>query len=480
MEDVTYPLLGLIIAIAERIFALYATMHAVMKKRETNAVIGWVGLIWLSPLIGSVFYFMFGINRIERKGKQILEEIKTASIDAAREWSDLSTSESVDFKHNQQLAHVGHHVTGFALLPGNEVTPLNGGEQAYAAMLAAIESAESTIGLCSYIFDYDKAGKKFIDALLAAQHRGVEVRVLVDHVGSRYSKPSSVEIMRDLGLNVATFLPTNAPFLAAYANLRNHRKILVVDGVIGFTGGMNIREGCLNEPGSAHPVQDLHFQFHGPVVEHLQDAFLADWEFAAEEELPANIWFGVSHSHGSTWARGIPDGPDADIDNIRLIMFNAITAARKRVDIVTPYFIPEYDLIAALAVAAMRDVRVRVLVPEEVNIRAVKWASMDPISKILSRGCEVYQSPFPFDHTKVMLVDDEWTLVGSSNWDPRSLRLNFEFNVECFGTELNSQITEIVDAKFAAAERFTLEMLQQRPLLQKFRDGIARMGTPYL
>ncbi|MDA7504153.1 phospholipase D-like domain-containing protein, partial [bacterium] len=379
-----------------------------------------------------------------------------------------------------QLANVGKSITGFDLLPGNLITPYNGGTVAYEAMLSAIQAATKTIGLCSYIFDYDIAGKKFIEALLVAKQRGVEVRVLVDHVGSRYSKPSAVEMMRDLGIPVATFLPTNTPFLATYANLRNHRKIMIVDGVIGFTGGMNIREGCLNETETLHPVQDIHFRLDGPVVEHLQNAFLADWEFAAEEELSTEDWFGIPAMAGPTWARGILDGPDDSIDSIRLVMFNAITSAKQRIDIVTPYFIPEGDLVSGLCVAAMRGVKVRVLIPDEVNIKAVKWASMDPISKILERGCEVYQSTVPFDHTKVMLVDDAWTLIGSSNWDPRSLRLNFEFNVECYGEDLNQQMSAVIDAKIAASSPLTLEDLEQRKYLHKVRDGIARMATPYL
>lgn len=476
MNDYTYPILGLILAVVERSLALYAGLHAVLKKRETKAVIGWVGLIFLSPLVGSVLYFMLGVNRIERKGQRILKEIQRATIQATHYTHEQSFPKNFDL----QLARVGKSITGFDLLPGNQLTPYNGGTEAYAEMIEAIENANVTIGLCSYIFDYDQAGKRFIDALLAAKNRGVEVRVLVDHVGSRYSKPSAVDIMRDLGIPVATFLPTNAPLLAAYANLRNHRKVMTVDGLIGFTGGMNIREGCMNLPGTLHPIQDLHFKLSGPVVEHLQNAFLADWDFAADEELPEDVWFDVPEAAGTTWARGIPDGPDDSIDSIRLVMFNAITSAQRRIDIVTPYFIPEGDIINALNVAAMRGVKVRILVPDEVNIKAVKWASMDPISKILERGCEVYQSAYPFDHTKVMLVDDTWTLIGSSNWDPRSLRLNFEFNVECYGTELNEQITAIINGKIAVANPLTLEELASRNLFQKVRDGIARMATPYL
>lgn len=480
MFDSIYTYIAILFAVADALLVIWATSHAVLKKRETRTVIGWVGLIWFSPFIGAILYFLIGVNRIERRGEEILVDLKESAGDAARQAIQGRQFEEIPFEHDNNLAKVGKSLTGFDLLPGNQVTLLNGGEIAYPAMLEAIANAEHTVALCSYIFDYDNAGRQFIDALLDAQNRGVEVRVLIDHVGSKYSKPSAVKMMRKRGLKVQTFLPTNVPVLATYANLRNHRKILVVDGKTGFTGGMNIRAGCLPCETNSHPVQDVHFQFDGPVVEHLQDAFLADWKFAAKENLPAKTWFGTPCSEGSTWARGIPDGPDADIDNIRLLMLGAISAARQRIDIVTPYFLPESALVGALNVAAMRGVQVRILIPKKVNIRLVQWASMEPISRILERGCEVYQSPPPFDHTKVMLVDDEWSLVGSSNWDPRSLRLNFEFNVECYGRELNQQLSELIDTKIKAATPLTLEKLAARRPYEKIRDGITRLATPYL
>lgn len=475
-----YAYAALIAAIIERGFAIWATMHAVLIKRETSSVIGWVGLIWFSPFLGTVAYFLFGVNRIERKGRDILKEIKLTAAQSSKRALRECPLDPETFPYNQMLANVGNEVTRRDLLPGNQVIPLIGGETAYHAMLTAISTAESTISFCSYIFDYDKAGKMFIEALVEAQNRGVDVRILIDHLGSRYSKPTSITAMRERGLNVQVFLPTYVPLLVTYANLRNHRKIMVVDGLTGFTGGMNIREGCLNEPGHPHPVQDIHFRFDGPVVQHFQEVFLADWAFVTNEELSGEKWFGQAVENGPVWARGISDGPDADLDHIRLVILGAIATARESIDIVTPYFLPDTSLTNALKIAKMRGIRVRVILPQKVNIRAVQWASMDPISRLLERNIEIYQTPLPFDHTKIMLVDHDWSLVGSSNWDPRSLRLNFEFNVECFGTELNEQLKQLVDAKIASAKPLTLEDLAARSPFEKVRDGVSRLVSPYL
>lgn len=468
------------IALIDWAMATAATLHAVLYKRETRTVIGWVGLVWLSPFLGPILYLIFGINRIERKGHKIRQEItltqRPATLGSELAHDRIAATVSVDYR----LAKVGKVLTGAELLPGNSVEPLVGGKAAYAAMLSAIESAEKTIALSTYIFDYDKAGRKFIDALVAAQQRGVEVRVLIDHIGSRYSRPSSVRVLKRLGINAAGFLPTYIPVLATYANLRNHRKILVVDGTTGFTGGMNIREGCLNEPGYPHPVQDLHFRLVGPVVEHLLDTFQADWRFVTGEQLPAELWYGDPEVSGQIWARGLPDGPDEDFDHMRLVMLAAIIAAQHRVDIMTPYFLPDSSLVGALNVVAMKGVPVRIIVPDSVNIKPVQWASMEPLERVLERGCRVYQSPPPFDHTKLLLIDDEWSLLGSSNWDPRSLRLNFEFNVECYGRNLNEELSQIVESTVQKSRPLTLDELHARPLPIRIRDGFARLATPYL
>ena len=469
-----------LVGIADVIFAGSASLHALLRKRETQSVIGWIGLIWLSPFIGVMLYWAFGVNRIERKGSKILNKIQDYGRSSTRKSVRESVHEPADFPYDKQLSEIGQRLTDRELLPGNQFEPFVGGADAYKAMLHAIKHAKRSISMCSYIFDNDASGKKFVKALAAAQKRGVIVRVLVDDVGSRYSRPSILTELANHDLRFATFLPTSVPFFAFYANLRNHRKIMVIDGEVGFTGGMNIRDGNLNTPKCKHPIQDVHFKIVGPVVEHLQETFIADWTFASNEELTPKDWFGSSDCEGSIWARGIPDGPDEDLDNIRILMLGALASAEERIDIVTPYFLPDNSLISAINVAAFRGIRVRVLIPSECNISIVQWAASEPVGRILPSGCEFYLTPPPFDHSKILLVDNNWSLIGSSNWDPRSLRLNFEFNVECFGTELNSNLTRLVEHKVSQSKPLTQEMLDSRPLLIKLRDGAARLATPYL
>ncbi|MGH7699681.1 MAG: phospholipase D-like domain-containing protein [Gemmatimonadales bacterium] len=354
------------------------------------------------------------------------------------------------------------------------------GDTAYPAMLAAIDGAGRSIALSTYIFDNDRAGRRLLDALERARGRGVQVRVLVDSVGARYSWPPILRALRARRVPAAAFGRTILPWRVPYFNLRNHRKILVVDGRVGFTGGMNIRAGHLVAERPRHPVQDLHFRLEGPVVRHLTQAFADDWGFTTGEWLSGPVWFPSLDGAGAVLARGLTDGPDEDFDKARLSLLGALACARDTVRIVTPYFLPDAGLISELSITALRGVRVQILLPEVNNLVLVQWAATAGLWQVLVHGCEVYYTPPPFDHTKLMLVDGVWALVGSSNWDPRSLRLNFEFDVECYDADLAGELNRLVEDKLSRARPVTLAEVNGRSLPIKLRDGIARLATPYL
>ena len=210
------------------------------------------------------------------------------------------------------------------LVSGNRVEPLLGGDEAYPQMIAAIDAAQHSVSLESYIFDNDRAGRLFADALGRAVKRGVEVRVLVDSVGSRYTFPSIMPRLRHLGVPVRRFMPTYVPKSLAYTNLRSHRKILVTDGRIGFTGGLNIREGAMLSLKPRAPLHDAHFRFEGPVVAQLQEVFVEDWAFTTREVLKGEMWFPQLEVAGDVIARGIPNGPDEDIGEMRTTLIGAL------------------------------------------------------------------------------------------------------------------------------------------------------------
>jgi cardiolipin synthase len=461
---------------------LLASGHAVLRKRDVRAAVGWVGLVWLVPVVGVVLYLLLGINRIRRRAR---------SLTLRQEHGQFPPAASVSACTPEALAsalpaaaHLGSLVRLVdkvvqqrPLLPGNRLVPLESEVDAYPAMLEAIEGARTSLSLCSYIFDNDEAGRRFVEALGRAVARGVQVRVLIDAVGARYAWPPITGRLRRARVRAARFLPTWVPARLPFFNLRNHRKLLVVDGRLGFTGGMNIREHFL--PGQ-DGGRDLHFRVEGPVVGQLQETFAEDWAFTTRERLHGEAWFPRLEPAGPVLARGIPDGPDEDFENIRWSLLGALGCARRSVRILTPYFIPDAGLITALNVAAMRGVQVDIVLPERGNLPLVQWAATAQLWQVVRPGCRVFLSAPPFDHSKLMVVDGVWSLIGSANWDPRSLRLNFEFNVECYSVELAARLEALIDARMARARQVTLEALNGRPLPVRLRDGVARLLSPYL
>lgn len=213
---------------------------------------------------------------------------------------------------------------------------------------------------------------------------------------------------------------------------------------------------------------------------HLQEAFANDWAFTNGEVLKGRTWFHPNEHVGPVGARGISDGPDDDLDKMSEMILGALTAARDRVMVVTPYFLPDEPVQWALVVAAMRGVKVDIVIPEKNNIRLMDWATVPQLPFLLEKGCRIYKSPAPFDHTKLMVVDGLWSLVGSTNWDPRSLRLNFEFNIECYDQALAGSLEKIVEERIKESREVSIEEVNRRPPLVRLRDGISQMLSPYL
>jgi cardiolipin synthase len=459
------------------------SIHVVLHKRDTRAAISWVGLIWLAPLAGVLLYLLFGLNRIRRTGADLQRArrlvVMRAAAPNAPDWLIAKPRPRL-----AGLAKLTENLSRRQLLGGNSIAPLQNGDQAYPAMLEAIEGAQRSVALCSYIFAGDRAGQRFIDALTRAKDRGVEVRVLVDDVGARYIWPPARRALRRNGVPVAHFLPMLSRSGIAFFNLRSHRKALIVDGEVAFTGGMNIQAPHVWEGPASSPkgkrIRDVHFRIRGPVVQQLLDAFAEDWAYVTGEMLDGPRWHAPMERHGTIAARVIASGPDRDFETVRQVLLGAVSSARESVSIVTPYFLPDGPMIAALSVAALRGVRVDIVLPSRGNIPLAHWATRAMLWQLLKPGCRVHLTPQPFDHAKLMVVDRAWTLIGTTNWDPRSLRLNFELDVECYDERFANDVQALVDQRIAISRAFTLRDADGRPFLKRVRDGLARLASPYL
>lgn len=463
--------------------ALLASSHVILNKRDTRAATGWVGLIWLVPFLGAFLYLLLGINRIERRAKELKAggtPYRVPLDEAPRSPADLDRELGIDRARFVEHARVVERVTGWPLLVGNAIDVLVDGDDTYPAMVEAVRSAQETISFMSYIFEADGVGGELVSALADAAKRGVEVRVLIDDVGARYARPRIHRVLRRRGVRVASFLPALLPRTFTHFNLRNHSKILVVDGRVGFTGGMNIRQDCMLSSNPRYPTRDLHFRVRGPVVAQLQETFVKDWAFTTGEKLSGRAWFPDLEPFGDVLARGIVDAPDRDINNLERVFLSAITAARRSIRVLTPYFLPDPVLMYALHLAAQRGIEVDVIVPERGNLPVVRWAMWGQYRQFLRGAARVWVTPPPFDHSKLLVVDSYWVSIGSSNWDPRSLRLNFEFNLECYDEPLGRNLDALAEERMKSARLLTMDELDRRSLFERLRDGTARLMTPYL
>lgn len=461
------------------LLSLYSAGHALLSKRDPRAGLGWIVTCLAVPGIGALFYWMFGVNRIRTRARELQEQGQ------GMHWLDDDKLPSstpqlfADSPTSQSLITLSDAVTRRPLICGNRVKVLYNGDQAYPEMLEAIRSAQDSVFLCSYIFKADSSGQKFVQELAAATRRGVDVRVMIDAFGQYYALAKVRELLRQEEVNFAIFMP---PSLArsCYLNMRNHRKILVVDNRYGFTGGMNICDKHLAQhKNNQRRVVDLHFRFEGPVCNQLREAFLEDWHFATDEKRIQRNW-PLTPIAGSACCRGISAGPNEPHEKLNWILIGALACAQQRIRIMTPYFIPSRAQLAAINTAALRGVKVEILLPSQNNLPYVAWATNAFLFELLEHKVDIYYQPPPFVHSKLLLIDDEYALIGSANLDPRSLRLNFEFNVEIFADASIAELCQHFDRCRDASRQVSLEEMDQRSLPLRLRDSFCKLFTPYL
>ncbi len=485
--DAIVVLQAMCIAIAH-LFSWWAIVHALLHKKDSRSALGWVMTAFFLPGLGAVIYMLFGIGRAESRAYAVMRELAAK----AKEYSRAAVGNALPghgprstpveslplprrFRH---MEPVGRALTGLPLSAGNYLAPLFNGEQAYPIMLDAINTARHHVYLETYIFNDGETGRDFCRALRRAAQRGVDVRLIVDGVGGSrlYSWRQPWRALVQDGVRVATFLPPSFVPLNLTINLRNHRKVLVCDS-LAFTGGMNIADYHISGK-TTGMVHDIQYLCSGPIVSMLQRAFMLDWGVAAGEISPLPP--ETEEMCGDSLCRMVLDGPGSGSEALHDLLCGAISSARESVRIMTPYFLPTAELAASLKSAAQRGLRVEVILPAKNNLCYVHWATFHLLPGLLQAGVRVFYQPPPFDHTKLLLVDDYYAQIGSANLDTRSLRLNFELNMEIFDTSFSREMTEhFTDVLHNSREIFRAE-LDDLPLWQRLRNAGCWIFLPYL
>ncbi len=473
MDPVSISSFG-IAGILYLILQIVVTGHIICRKDDVKSSFGWIGLVWLAPLLGCIIYIVFGINRIRRKALSLRNKGPDIFTVTGKTEEEIEKEIPRPFL---QLLRLGYKVHPQRFSLGNRAQAFVNGDSAYPEMCRLIASARKEVLMQSYIFDNDRAGRLFVEAFKQAVKNGAKVKVLVDGVGINYSKPTIASVLRHMkGVEFSVFLPSKTPINLPFVNLRNHRKILIVDGRTAFFGGMNVAEGNLVNTYPKEPIIDITFRVEGPVVDQMSRVFEEDWIFSGKKHFIPASFHASGPLPGTMPARIIPDGPDADYGKIELMVLGALACAQKNVKIVTPYFLPESDILNSLEVAAMRGVEVEIILPSKSNIFGMDGAMRANFARLLKKGVKIYRTQPPFDHSKIMLVDDAWLFVGSANWDVRSFKLNFECNMECLDKQLAAEVNHIIQHKKTHAHS---EKELPPSLWRTLADNTLRLLTPY-
>jgi cardiolipin synthase A/B len=458
--------IGLLTLALYLITGLGSAVHALLTKPDPRSALSWLALCLLVPYGGPLLYWLFGINRVRRRQPLAAASPSPATTHSAPRLAGTLAAQ----------VRIGDALTHRPLEAGNVIEPLHNGELAFPSMLAAIADARESVWLSTYIFQTDPVGREFIAALAAAVRRGVSVRVLVDGIGEWYDWPHVVPLLRRAGVPAARFLPPRLLPPNLSLNCRNHRKILIADGQIAFTGGMNLG-GREVGAGTGRRMTDMHFRLRGPVVSQLAGAFAEDWEFAAAERLPLPPAPGAL---GESICRVITGGPDQDVDKLLLILLSALASAEHHVQIMTPYFIPPLELVAALEATALRGVTVSVVLPRRSNLRYMDWATLHWIPALVARGVHVHLQQPPFSHAKLLVIDGRYAHIGSVNVDTRSLRLNFEIAVEVYDERFCDGIAAFIAERERAVPPLNAPEAQAVALLPRLRNALCWLVSPYL
>ena len=476
-----FPYANLVYDILTVLYALTVLAVIVVilgENRNPVKSIAWVLALLLLPIVGLVIYLFFGRSL---KGMSL---ISRSDLRELRRMRDLSSNQEEANRLNdgsRQLISLTNKLVGPHLFVGDDIQVFTTGQEKLEALLRDIESATDYIHLQYFIIENDNTGKRLIESLMNKAREGVQVRVLYDYVGSFYFRPKLLRRMRAAGIEVHPFMELTLTQFAFRANWRNHRKIVVIDGKVGYMGGMNIADRYVTGDKKWSAWRDTHLRIVGESVAALQYSFAIDWNYTTRKLLTnTTIHYETPLSSSDYIVQMMGSGPTNRWNNISFVFFKAITLAKRQVYIQTPYFLPSDSLLKALQVAALSGVDVRLMIPRRLDSTMLRLATNSYIKECLLSGIKIYFYEPTIMHAKVVIIDDEFVTTGSTNFDFRSFEHNFECNTLVYSKEFNQKMKDIFAADMEQCTRVSMGKWKQRPLIQKALESIVRLISPIL
>ena len=442
------------------------------RNKSPNATLAWLWAILLFPIFGGLAYFFMGSERVYRRRLRLVHEFEKRS---------GPHGEATPCQYLSQVPEL-QRINGFAPTSGNDARLLVDGTAFFPALLETIREARHHLHLEFYIWSTDQTGRTVRDALIAAAQRGVEVRVLVDEMGSLRTMRGFFRRLERAGGQFSWFHTFSPLRGRLHLNLRNHRKLVIADGRIALTGGMNIADDYWHgRSGKEPPCRDVHLRVTGPVVTQLAEVFAQDWYFAKSEALlDPDLYYPTAATTGSVEMQVVPGGPDNDVDEIQLTVLAMLHRTQKRLRLMTPYFVPEDAVLSALQLAAMRGIEIELMVPAQSDHFYLTHVTRSYYGNLLPHGIRIFEYQPSLLHAKVGIIDDHSSMCGSANLDVRSLRINFELNVACHSPALAAELHALFEENLAHCREITAASHAARPFAHRLLEVVCRPLTSLL
>ncbi len=466
------------IALAAYAFIILSAVAVVLSEnRNPIRALAWVIALLFLPGIGLIFYLFFGRSlkgrqMISRRSKRkLLNDYTPQKIDINR--LELSPDE-------RTLVKLAHNISHAPFVLNNRIEIFTEGKTKFAALEKDLLNASRSILLQYYIFSDDSIGTRIADILIDKARQGVAVKVIYDHVGSFSASSRFFRRMQKAGVDTHPFFKVTFPQLANRINWRNHRKIIVIDGTIGYIGGMNIADRYVSGSHDHNAWRDTHFRLEGDIVESLAYSFAIDWNFMKKAPQLHPIHIVKTPFSNNLGMQLVNSGPTEPYDNLTLCFLKAISCAKKAIYIQTPYFLPTDTLMNALEGAALSKLDVRIMIPRKSDSVMLRHASFSYVTQCLKAGIKVYLYDPGMIHAKCMIIDENFVTAGSTNFDFRSFENNFECNLMIYDHDVNSRMREIFFSDLSHCSKLTLTKWRKRPLWQRFQESITRLCSPIL
>ena len=462
----------------------FVVIGILLENRNPLKTHSYLLLLLLLPILGIIIYLFFGQNIRKRKifAKKLLINQAFGEQYFQDRVNEVEINEVLPPSLNQYERVVRFLRKDLSpLTKNNEVTILKNGEEKFPEVFKAIEQARHHIHLEYYIYEEDDIGHQMADLLIKKAKQGVSVRLIVDGVGSLSLSKSFFNKLKSGGVQLVEFMPVLFPSFTSKINYRNHRKIIVVDGMVGFTGGINISDRYINNGKHSTFWRDTHVKIEGEAVKTLQFLFILNWQFVTQEEiLPESNFFPEFTPKGSHWVQINASGPHWELASIMDSFFLAINSANQKVRIATPYFIPTESILDAITTAAQSDIKVELIIPKDSDSWIVKSASRSYVRQLLDAGVNVYFYDKGFMHAKVIIIDDNFASVGSANMDYRSFDLNHEVNAYFYDKAIVAELIQEFEIDKTDSDLVELERWQGRKLWPKLKESVCRLLAPLL